>query len=106
MPDFGITYQGPMTYYLDGELDIATVPALTAAISDSLGKGGPLTLDLSGVTFIDSSGVGAILKAGQDHLPGGCVVLHGVHDATQRLIELMGVGRATNLHLIPCVVAA
>jgi anti-sigma B factor antagonist len=105
MPDFGITYQGPMTFFLDGELDIATVPSMTAALGSSIGEGGPLTLDLSGLTFIDSSGVAAILKAGNDHLPNGCVVLHGVHDATQRVVDLMGVEKTTNIHILPCLVA-
>jgi anti-sigma B factor antagonist len=105
MPDFGITYQGPMTFFLAGELDMATVPSLSAAISDSIGAGGPITLDLSGLTFIDSSGVGAILKASKDHLPNGCIVLHGVHAGTQRVVELMGVEKTSNIHVLPCLIA-
>jgi anti-sigma B factor antagonist len=106
MPDFGITYQGPMTFFLEGELDIATVPTLTAAMSESIGQGGPLTLDLSGLTFVDSTGVAAILKAGKDHLPKGCIVLHGVHDGARRVVDLMGIEKATNIHILPCPVAA
>ncbi len=106
MSDFRITYKGPMTYFLEGDLDIASVSALTAAISDSIGAGGPITLDLSGLTFIDSTGVGAVLKAANDHLPGGCIVLHGVHDATQRVVDLMGVDKTPNIHVLPCLEAA
>ena len=106
MSVFSITYKGPMSFFLEGELDIASVPAVQAALNDSIGAGGPITLDLSGLTFIDSSGVSAILKAAKDHLPGGCVVLHGVHDGTQKVIGLMGVEMTSNIHVIPCVVAA
>ncbi len=106
MSVFSITYKGPMSFFLEGELDIASVPSLTAAISGSIGAGGPITLDLSGLTFIDSSGVSAILKAGMDHLPNGCIVLHGVHDAPQRVVELMGVEKTSNIHVLPCLVAA
>ncbi len=105
MSVFNITYKGPMTFFLEGELDIASVPSLEAALNGSIGAGGPITLDLSGLTFIDSSGVGAILKAAKDHLPGGCVVLHGVHDSTQKVIELMGVEKMPNLHVLPCLIA-
>jgi anti-sigma B factor antagonist len=106
MSDFGITYQGPMTFFLEGDLDIATVPTLTAAMSGSMGEGGPITLDLSGLSFIDSTGVAAILKAGKDHLPKGCIVLHGVHDGAKRVVDLMGVEKTTNIHILPCLVAA
>jgi anti-anti-sigma factor len=106
MSVFSITYKGPMTFFLEGELDIASVPSLQAALNGSIGVGGPITLDLSRLTFIDSSGVGAILKAAKDHLPGGCVFLHGVHDGTEKVIELMGVEKTSNIHVLPCVVAA
>ena len=105
MSVFSITYKGPMSFFLEGDLDIASVPSLTAAINGSIGAGGPITLDLSGLTFIDSSGVGAILKAGMDHLPNGCIVLHGVHDAPQRVVELMGVEKTSNIHVLPCLIA-
>ena len=105
MSAFSITYKGPMSFFLEGELDIATVPSLSAAISGSVGAGGTITLDLSGLTFIDSSGVGAILQAGMDHLPNGCILLHGVRGAPQRVVELMGVDKTTNIHILPCLIA-
>jgi len=90
-------------FFLEGEVDIAILPLMTTAISDAVSRGGPLTIDMSGVTFIDSSGVGAIVNFVKA-LPKGCIILHDVRDATQRVIDLMGVGQAPKLHVIPCTV--
>jgi anti-anti-sigma factor len=47
-----------------GEVDIATVPPLRAALTDAAEAGQPrFVVDLTDVTFIDSVGVGAILHA-------------------------------------------
>ena len=48
-----------------GELDLATAPALREAVAGLLAAGEALTLvlELSGVSFLDSSGLGALLQA-------------------------------------------
>jgi anti-anti-sigma factor len=47
-----------------GELDIATAPSLVAALDDGvIGDSAVVVLDLSGVTFMDSTGVRALLGA-------------------------------------------
>jgi anti-anti-sigma regulatory factor len=72
------------------------------AIAHAVSQGGPITIDMSFLTFMDSTGVGAILKSAKE-LATGCIVLHGVHDEVGRVIELMGVdGARQNLHVIPC----
>lgn len=46
-----------------GELDLTTISTLQAQLEE-LGNGGtPLTLDLSGLEFIDSEGIRLVLKA-------------------------------------------
>jgi anti-sigma B factor antagonist len=101
MPNFGVTSEGPRTFFLEGELDLATAPLMSTAIAQAVSRGGPISIDLSDVTFMDSSGVGAIMKA-LAALPSGCIVLHGVHHLVQKVVDLMGVGQARNLHIIPC----
>ena len=101
MADFGITSDGPRTFFLSGELDMATVPIMNIAIVDAVALGGPISIDLTDMTFLDSTGVGAILKGAKD-LPSGCIVLHGVHDGVRKVTELMGVDRADNIHVISC----
>ena len=47
----------------EGELDIASLGDLCAAISDAAHEGaGTVVVDLSQVTFIDSSGLGALVE--------------------------------------------
>jgi anti-anti-sigma factor len=48
---------------LHGELDCSTAPALQSALADLALDTRDLTLDLTGLTFIDSSGVRTILGA-------------------------------------------
>lgn len=100
--DFGITSDGPRMFFLSGELDLGTLPLMERAIAPAVAKGGPITLDLSELMFIDSSGVGSIIRNVKD-LPSGCIILHGVRGAVQRILELMGV-KTQNLHVIPCSV--
>lgn len=105
MPNFGVMSEGPRAFFLDGELDLATVPLMSTAIEDAVARGGPLSIDMTAVTFVDSTGIGAILKAAAD-LPSGCIVLHGVHDGVQKVVDLMGVGHSSNLHIIPCILGS
>jgi anti-sigma B factor antagonist len=47
---------------IDGELDISTVPLLEAQIEAAHESPTPLTLDLSGLTFMDSSGLRLLIE--------------------------------------------
>jgi anti-sigma B factor antagonist len=103
MGDFGITAHGPSMFFLSGELDMATVPIMNVAIADAVSRGGPITIDMADLSFMDSSGVGALIGSVKA-LPTGCIVLHGAHDGVGKVLELMGVDRAIpNLHVIPCM---
>jgi anti-sigma B factor antagonist len=55
-----------------GELDLASAPALAEALQRTAGEGTqPVTLDLAGVTFIDSSALRALVLAGRELADGG-----------------------------------
>jgi anti-sigma B factor antagonist len=55
-------YSAVPTLYASGELDIATAPVLEHAVARALdGQGGEFQLDLSGLTFLDSSGTKALV---------------------------------------------
>jgi anti-anti-sigma factor len=101
--DFGITATGSSTFALNGELDLATVPLVEVAIRDTVGRDGSMLLDVTFVTFADSSGIGALVRSAQA-LSAGCLVLHGVQDGVGRVIDIMGVGNGVpNFHVIPCL---
>ena len=71
---------------------MATVDQVTAATS-GLG-GGDVTFDLSELTFIDSSGVRALLQvvAGLEH---GSLILLDPTDAVRRVFDIVGLADAS-----------
>ena len=55
----GVTVLAP-----SGRLDVAGAPALKAAVSEAVGDGRPrLVIDMEGVSFVDSSGLGSVVAA-------------------------------------------
>jgi len=55
---------GALVLRVEGELDLSTCEELEAAIREAEGSNPPtLVLDLSGVTFLDSMGLGTLVKA-------------------------------------------
>ena len=75
-----------VTIALSGELDLATVDRAREAL-EQVPPGTPLVLDLSGLTFIDSTGLGLIAAAAQ-HTNGHLSVIPD--DRTRRLLDLTG----------------
>ncbi len=68
------TAQGPDAYVirLDGELDLAGCPDLELALDDAeASQAGRIILDLERVTFIDSTGLRALLSAGRSSATNG-----------------------------------
>jgi anti-sigma B factor antagonist len=50
------------TVVLDGEIDIATAPAIRRFLMAAIGDGGVrLAVDVSGVTFIGAAGIGVLV---------------------------------------------
>ena len=76
-----------------GELDLASAPRLRAAVGDLMGQGiRHLEVDLEGCTFIDSSGMGALLWAQHRlHSAGGDLVTLHVHGPPQRALAMSGI---------------
>jgi anti-sigma B factor antagonist len=81
-----------ITMTVRGEIDLATAPQLRHAMTDHLEHGSAsLHLDLSGVTFMDSSGVQAMLAVQRRARPRGSdLILFRSSPQVNRLLELMG----------------
>jgi len=103
---FAIVQYGPNTYFLGGELDLATAPRLEEAVQASIETGGPVLFDLSAVSFIDSSGLRAFLSIAQNLGTKGCVLLHAPQKRVRRLIEMVRLTDVPNLHVESCTLVA
>ena len=72
---------------LSGEVDLSVVPKLLASV-DGDRERSELVVDLSAVTFIDSSGILAIIELGRK--VGGRTLLRGPQGSVQRVLDLVG----------------
>ncbi len=68
-----------------GEVDLATAPELSKALSRS---GPDLDLDMSRCTFMDSSGISALIEAKAGSVPGLAIVRPST--AVRRVLDLCG----------------
>jgi anti-anti-sigma factor len=74
-------------FVLSGELDMGSAPKLAAAFGEVLPADGPLTVDVRRLEFMDSSGIQAIIAACRA-AGDTCIVLHGVRDQVQKVLEI------------------
>jgi anti-sigma B factor antagonist len=90
-----------------GDIDMATADALTSALDPWLGSGGPVILDYSEVSFMDSTGLRILIQAAKRLGDRGCIIVHGVHGAVSTVLRMTGVEAAMeNVHVIECDVIA
>jgi anti-sigma B factor antagonist len=76
-----------------GELDVATVPDLKAALSDLIDRnpGTAVWVDMGQVSFIDSSGLGVLvgaLKRARQH--DGSIAVRNLSGAPRKVFEITG----------------
>lgn len=79
---------------VSGEIDVATSPRLRQILFGLIDSGsGRIDIDLSGVTFLDSSGLG-VLVAARNRLRGQrrehALAVRGVPDSIRRVFEITG----------------
>jgi anti-anti-sigma factor len=81
-----------------GEIDASTAPALDDALSHLPIGDGPVVLDLSGVSFIDSSGLRVLISlAGRARDEGRSVALRDPSPTVARLLEITGLAEMFEL---------
>lgn len=87
------------TVAVSGEVDIATVGTALAPARDQLAAGvAVLSIDLGAVTFIDSSGLGALVKIRNDAAAqGSSVVLTNLSSPVRRLFEISGLDQVFDI---------
>ncbi|QGP94051.1 STAS domain protein [Neomoorella glycerini] len=84
-----------------GEVDLESADALRRELEASLDHARPevLLLDLEGVTFMDSSGLGVILgRYRRLKKQGGRVVICRPQPQVRRLLEISGLSKIMTIH--------
>lgn len=82
--------------YFEGELDHHAAKTVMRDIEDAIDRHLPrdLLLDMSGLTFMDSSGIAVVLKAYRRmNEIGGRTRVANVHDQPRRVFDASGIER-------------
>jgi anti-sigma B factor antagonist len=75
-----------------GEVDMASAPQLVDCLGDLRGK--DVTLDFTGVTFLDSRGLATLAEGYKDlQASGGSLRLVGERDNVRKILEVVGLDR-------------
>ena len=77
--------------YLAGELDMASAEAFRRAVGEPFDPSGDVVLDIGDLSFVDSSGVSAIVSLAKQLLPR-CLVLRHPQPHVASVLEILEVG--------------
>jgi anti-sigma B factor antagonist len=101
MSEFTISrFDGGSGVKVIGELDAATAPQLTDALSGA-SLDSEVVLDLSELTFLDSSGVRVIIELAATRNGNGPVVISEASPAVVRVFEILGLDQHRGIELRP-----
>lgn len=90
MTDLEITEVSPRRFSLKGELDMASAETLRDALQPIVDAEGSICLDVGGLTFIDSSGLRALVLLSERINGSGPLVLSNVSVGVRRLLDIVG----------------
>jgi anti-anti-sigma factor len=90
MSDLEVQADPDGTLRLSGEFDLSSVEAFRLAIETSADPEREIVQDLTHLTFLDSSGIRAILTMAQEIGTNG-VLLRNAQPNVRRVIELIGI---------------
>lgn len=96
-----VTTHGQQTVVsLHGEIDLSNHAELRAGLNDLIVGGAvDLVLDMSGVTFLDSTGLGALIGTRRRvHAFRGSLAIVLTDDVTLRVFEITGLDKVFDLH--------
>lgn len=86
---------------LHGELDMSSASELHEVLDVAVAHGGTILVDLSELTFMDSTGINVFLRAAIALRGRGCLILHGEQDRVRRVFDLIRLdGSIPNLHRV------
>ena len=92
------TRDGVAVVALEGEVDLQTSPEVRKTLLAHLAEGAPVVVDMSAVTYIDSSGVASLVEAYQTARKSGrFFALADVGGAAMRVLQLARLDRVFDI---------
>jgi anti-anti-sigma factor len=80
---------------------MSSASQLHEVIDVAVAHGGAILVDISELTFMDSTGINVFLRAAISLRGRGCIVLHGEQDRVRRVLDLVRLdGSIPNLHRV------
>ena len=91
--------QGSLVIAFEGDVDLEHSPKAREVLLDGIGQGRNVFVDMSGVTYIDSSGVASLVEGFQRaKTQGSTFALVAVNPAALRVLELARLDRVFVIH--------
>jgi anti-sigma B factor antagonist len=88
-----IVEDGRVTVKVTGDIDLATAEKVGEALTAALGTASEVRADLSGVTFLDSTGIRALVQAYRlAQSQGGSFYIVGAKHWVAKVLDVTGVG--------------
>lgn len=84
-------------FRLSGELDLSNVEELATIVSAQVREGNQLVFDCSSLSFIDSTGMAALLAICKGLGDSGRLTLRSVSPAISKAAHVLGLDRVHNL---------
>ena len=74
-----------------GELDVDSAPQVRDAFDEAIDRPGPVKLDMRGCSFVDSTGIAALVRAARRlHEEGRTLSIRGARQRVRGILELSG----------------
>ena len=90
-----------LTAHLDGELDHRYAKEVKEKLERELRRTGALNIafDFSGVTFMDSSGVGLVIGRFKTVKSlGGKIIIYGMSSAIEKIMKMSGIDKIAEIY--------
>lgn len=92
------TWEATVVLAPSGELDLAASTFLRAALVEACDEGLPVVVDLSEVTFIDSTALGVLVAAHRRLQAGGChLTLRGASSRIRTVLDTTGLTKVLDI---------
>ena len=92
----------PIGLRFKGEIDASNAEAVVTSLASAHAKDGEVHLDLSALMFIDISGIRAFITAGENAVEDRRLLLHGLPDQLERVINVVGWDQLPGLSICKC----